>query len=202
MTNAFSLFSDLKDRIAHQEARIATVGLGYVGLPLALTISEAGFPTTGIDLNESRVAAINAGERVISYFAADRIRDAVAGGRFGATADFAVLQDIDVVLICVPTPLSPAREPDLSYVVRAAEGIAQWLRPGQLVVLESTVWPGATVSVHGTLHVVGESSASSRAVAPGSPSTTICPSTGTSFRETLVSAPILRSTGSFVSAGS
>ena len=147
MTNAFSLFSDLKDRIAHQEARIATVGLGYVGLPLALTISEAGFPTTGIDLNESRVAAINAGERVISYFAADRIRDAVAGGRFGATADFAVLQDIDVVLICVPTPLSPAREPDLSYVVRAAEGIAQWLRPGQLVVLESTVWPGATAAV-------------------------------------------------------
>ncbi len=147
MTNAFSLFSDLKDRIARQEARIATVGLGYVGLPLALTISEAGFPTTGIDLNETRVAAINAGERVISYFAADRIRNAVAGGRFGATADFAVLRDIDVVLICVPTPLSPVREPDLSYVVRAAEGIAQWLRPGQLVVLESTVWPGATAAV-------------------------------------------------------
>ncbi len=147
MTNAFSLFSDLKDRIARHEARIATVGLGYVGLPLALTISEAGFPTTGIDLNETRVDAINAGERVISYFAEDRIRHAVAGGKFGATANFAALEEIDVVLICVPTPLSSSREPDLSYVVRAAEGIAEWLRPGQLVVLESTVWPGATATV-------------------------------------------------------
>lgn len=147
MTNAFSLFSTLKDRISSRQARIATVGLGYVGLPLALTISEAGFPTTGIDLNRSRVDAINAGERVISYFAEDRIAKAIAGGSFGATADFAVLQEIDVVLICVPTPLSPAREPDLSYVIRAAEGIAKWLRPGQLVVLESTVWPGATATV-------------------------------------------------------
>ena len=147
MTNAFSLFSTLKDRISSRQARIATVGLGYVGLPLALTISEAGFPTTGIDLNRSRVDAINAGERVISYFAEDRIAKAIAGGKFGATADFAVLQEIDVVLICVPTPLSPAREPDLSYVIRAAEGIARWLRPGQLVVLESTVWPGATATV-------------------------------------------------------
>jgi UDP-N-acetyl-D-glucosamine dehydrogenase len=147
MTNAFSLFSTLKDRIARQEARIATVGLGYVGLPLALTISEAGFPTTGIDLNAARVAAINAGERVISYFAEDRIATAVAGGKFGATADLKVLEEIDIVLICVPTPLSPRREPDLSYVVRAAEGVAKWLRPGQLVVLESTVWPGATATV-------------------------------------------------------
>lgn len=147
MTSAFSLFSSLKDRIASQDARIATVGLGYVGLPLALTISEAGFPTTGIDLNKSRVSAINAGERVISYFAEDRIARALAGGKFGVTADFSALQEIDIVLICVPTPLSAAREPDLSYVVRAAEGIAEWLRPGQLVVLESTVWPGATATV-------------------------------------------------------
>ena len=147
MTNAFSLFSTLKDRIARHEARVTTVGLGYVGLPLALTISETGFPTTGLDLNEARVGAINAGERVISYFAEDRIRNAVAGGRFAATHNFATLADADVILICVPTPLSPAREPDLSYVLRAVEGIAQWLRPGQLVVLESTVWPGATATV-------------------------------------------------------
>ncbi len=147
MTNAFSLYSSLKDRIARREARIATVGLGYVGLPLALTISEAGFPTTGLDLNGARVAAINAGERVISYFPEDRIRSAVAGGKFAATDDFAALAEVDVILICVPTPLSPAREPDLSYVIRAAEGIAERLRPGQLVVLESTVWPGATATV-------------------------------------------------------
>jgi UDP-N-acetyl-D-glucosamine dehydrogenase len=147
MTNAFSLFSTLKDRIARRDARIATVGLGYVGLPLALTISEAGFPTTGIDLNEKRVAGINAGERTISYFAKDRIAKAIAGDKFRATSDFAVLGEIDIILICVPTPLSPARAPDLTYVVRAAEGIAERLRPGQLVVLESTVWPGATETV-------------------------------------------------------
>ncbi|KAB2885287.1 MAG: nucleotide sugar dehydrogenase [Albidovulum sp.] len=147
MTNAFSLFSSLKDRIARHEARVATVGLGYVGLPLALTISEAGFPTTGLDLNEARVAAINAGERVISYFPEDRIRNAVAGGRFSATHDRTSLAGVDVILICVPTPLSPRREPDLSYVLRAAESIAEWLQPGQLVVLESTVWPGATATV-------------------------------------------------------
>lgn len=147
MTNAFSLFSSLKDRIARHEARVTTVGLGYVGLPLALTISEAGFPTTGLDLNEARVAAINAGERVISYFPEDRIRNAVAGGRFAATHDTTILAEADVILICVPTPLSPRREPDLSYVLRAAESISEWLRPGQLVVLESTVWPGATATV-------------------------------------------------------
>lgn len=147
MTNAFSLFSTLKDRIARHEARVTTVGLGYVGLPLALTISETGFPTTGLDLNEARVAAINAGERVISYFAEDRIRNAVTGGRFTATHDFAALAEADVILICVPTPLSPAGEPDLGYVLRAAESIAGRLRPGQLVVLESTVWPGATATV-------------------------------------------------------
>ncbi|MGB3176905.1 MAG: nucleotide sugar dehydrogenase [Albidovulum sp.] len=147
MTNAFSLYSDLKDRIARRDAHVATVGLGYVGLPLALTISEVGFATTGVDLNQSRVAAINAGERVISYFAEDRIRNAVTGGKFAASADPADLARADIILICVPTPLSAARDPDLSYVIRASETIAEWLRPGQLVVLESTVWPGATASI-------------------------------------------------------
>ena len=147
MTNVFSLYSTLKDRIARRQARVATLGLGYVGLPLALTISETGFPTTGVDLNAARVAAINAGEKVISYFEEDRIRTAVGSGKFAATCDFAVLAECDIILICVPTPLSPAREPDLSHVVRAAGTIAEWLRPGQLVVLESTVWPGATATV-------------------------------------------------------
>lgn len=147
MTNAFSHFASLKDRIGRREARVTTVGLGYVGLPLALTISEAGFTTTGLDLNEARVAAINSGDRVISYFPDDRIRNAIAAGKFGATADFATLADAEVVLICVPTPLSATHEPDLSYVERAARAISKWLRPGQLIVLESTVWPGATATV-------------------------------------------------------
>ncbi len=147
MTNVFSLYSTLKDRIGRHDARIATVGLGYVGLPLALTVNEVGFPVTGLDLSEARVSAINAGERVISYFPETRVRDAVATGRFTATSDPAKLADADVILICVPTPLSPSREPDLSYVISAAETIVAQLRPGQLVVLESTVWPGATATV-------------------------------------------------------
>ncbi len=147
MTASFSLYSSLKDKIAAREARVVTVGLGYVGLPLALTIAECGFPTTGHDLNAARVAAINAGQRVISYFPEDRIAKALAAGKFGASGDPKVLRDADIVLMCVPTPLSAAREPDLSYVVRAAESVATQLRPGQLIVLESTVWPGATAGV-------------------------------------------------------
>ncbi len=141
------MHSALTGRIAAREARIVTVGLGYVGLPLALTISECGFPVTGFDLNMGRVAAINAGERVISYFAEDRVAKALASGRFAASSDQAVLKAADIILICVPTPLSAEREPDLSYVLRAAETVADELRPGQLVVLESSVWPGATATV-------------------------------------------------------
>ncbi len=147
MTNVFSLYSTLKDRISQHEARVTTVGLGYVGLPLALTVSEAGFCVTGLDLNTDRVAAINAGERVVSYFPENRVGDAVASGRFSASSDGAVLAEADVILICVPTPLSGEREPDLKYVTAAARTIAEWLRPGQLVILESTVWPGATATV-------------------------------------------------------
>jgi len=147
MSSTFSLFADSKNAIETQNARVATIGLGYVGLPLALTVHDAGFAATGFDINASRVAQINAGEQVISYFAPDRIKNAVATGRFGATADFSELPEKDIILICVPTPLSAEREPDLTYVVKAVEKIAEWLRPGQLIVLESTVWPGATTTV-------------------------------------------------------
>ncbi|MFN0114159.1 MAG: nucleotide sugar dehydrogenase [Paracoccaceae bacterium] len=147
MTSAFSLFATLKERIASRQANVGTLGLGYVGLPLALTIGEQGFNATGFDVSAARVADINAGKRVISYFEEDRISKAVASGRFGATGDFGRLPEMDVILICVPTPLSAKREPELSYVRKAAETIAQRLRPGQLVVLESTVWPGATTTV-------------------------------------------------------
>ena len=147
MLNSFSLFAALRGKIADAEATVATVGLGYVGLPLALTVHEAGYPVLGFDLDSRRVDRINAGEQVISYLGESRIADAVATGRFEATADPSRLAEADVILICVPTPLSPERQPDLSYVRRAGEEIARWLRPGQLVVLESTVWPGATATV-------------------------------------------------------
>jgi UDP-N-acetyl-D-glucosamine dehydrogenase len=87
MTHSFSLYSSLRDKISRARSQVVTVGLGYVGLPLALTISECGFPTTGHDLNTARVAAINAGERVISYFPEDRIAKAVATGKFAASSD-------------------------------------------------------------------------------------------------------------------
>ncbi len=147
MTSSESLQETLRERIAQGRARAMTVGLGYVGLPMALTIHEAGFETLGFDIDEKRVAAINAGEQVISYFAPYRIANAVQSGRFAATSEPARIAEADVILICVPTPLNDRREPDLSYVRAAAETISAHLRSGQLVVLESTVWPGATRTV-------------------------------------------------------
>lgn len=137
----------LRQRIAAREARVAVVGLGYVGLPLALTAHDKGFDTTGIDLNPQRVARINQGAQVISYLAPDRIAKAVDSGRFRATQDAAALTEADIILICVPTPLTDSQDPDMRFVAAAAETIAQHLRPGQLVVLESSVWPGATTTL-------------------------------------------------------
>ncbi|MCP5433051.1 MAG: nucleotide sugar dehydrogenase [Alphaproteobacteria bacterium] len=144
MSTVYSQFSELKRRLEAREATIATVGLGYVGLPLALAVAEAGFKALGVDIDARRVADLNAGKRVISYFPENKIADAVASGRFSATSDFARLAEADAILICVPTPLDAAREPNMAYVQRAAQAIAKELRPGQLVVLESTTWPGAT----------------------------------------------------------
>jgi UDP-N-acetyl-D-glucosamine dehydrogenase len=137
----------LKQLIAARDARVAVVGLGYVGLPLALTAYDEGFDTTGVDLNPDRVARINQGDQVISYLASDRIAQAVESGRFRATQDAAALAEADIILICVPTPLTDAQDPDMRFVAAAAQTIAQHLRPGQMVVLESSVWPGATTTL-------------------------------------------------------
>ena len=137
----------LRQLIATRDARVAVVGLGYVGLPLALTAYDEGFDTTGVDLNPDRVARINQGDQVISYLASDRIAQAVDSGKFRATQDAAALAEADVILICVPTPLTDAQDPDMRFVAAAAQTIAQHLRPGQMVVLESSVWPGATTTL-------------------------------------------------------
>lgn len=147
MTSTFSLYADLKRRIEAKEAKVATVGLGYVGLPLLLTVNDAGYEALGFDIHQGRVDSINSGAQTISYFAEGRIAKAVATGRFGATSDFARLPEVDIILVCVPTPLNAEGEPDLTYVRKAMGGIAEYLRPGQMVVLESTVWPGATSTV-------------------------------------------------------
>jgi UDP-N-acetyl-D-glucosamine dehydrogenase len=134
----------LRARIADRAARAGIIGLGYVGLPLAATVARAGFPVTGFDIDPAKPAAIAAGRSYIEAVPDAALRALTAAGRLTATTDFAGLADCDVIAICVPTPLTRQREPDLSFVTRTCRDIAATLRPGQLIVLESTTWPGTT----------------------------------------------------------
>jgi UDP-N-acetyl-D-glucosamine dehydrogenase len=134
----------LASRIATRTATVGVIGQGYVGLPLALVFSEAGFPVVGIDVDASKVAALSRGESYIRHIGPERVAAAVASGRYRATADFDRLAECDAILICVPTPLGPHREPDNSFIHATARQIAPRLRRGQLVVLESTTYPGTT----------------------------------------------------------
>ncbi|GJE61780.1 nucleotide sugar dehydrogenase [Methylobacterium trifolii] len=138
---------DLACAFKERRATIGVVGLGYVGLPLALAALRAGFSVIGFDVNPERVARIGRGEPVIAHLDGEAMRAALATGRFSATGDMARLAEPDAILICVPTPLTRQREPDLSYVRATAADIARTLRRGQLVVLESTTWPGTTTEV-------------------------------------------------------
>jgi UDP-N-acetyl-D-glucosamine dehydrogenase len=134
-------------RIEARAARIGIIGLGYVGLPLAASITDQGYPVLGFDIDPAKVEALNAGRSYIRHIGAERISGMRATGRFEATADFDRLAEADLVLICVPTLLNAYREPDLSFVERTTEAVARRLRPGQLVVLESTTYPGTTVEL-------------------------------------------------------
>src|SRR5258708_23098409 len=140
-------FAILRSLLADHSAVLGIVGLGYVGLPLALAAQQAGFRVLGFDVNPERVEAISAGEQVISYIEADVMRQALSSGRFAATVEFDRLSEADAILVCVPTPVTRNRDPDLSFVRDTATTIAKSLRPGQLVVLESTTWPGTTREV-------------------------------------------------------
>jgi UDP-N-acetyl-D-glucosamine dehydrogenase len=134
----------LDSLIAARTARVGVIGLGYVGLPLAVTAARAGFPVTGYDVDPAKITAIAASESYIEAVPQPVLAAEVAAGRLTATADFATLGSCDVIVICVPTPLTRHREPDLSFVTRTCADIAATLRPGQLVVLESTTYPGTT----------------------------------------------------------
>jgi UDP-N-acetyl-D-glucosamine dehydrogenase len=129
---------DLKDKISARTARIGVIGLGYVGLPLAVEFAKAGFQVTGFDVDESKVTEINAGRSYILDVATDDVAACVKKGTLCATTDMARLHDMDVVDICVPTPLRKTRDPDLSYVVQAVDAVKARLKPGQLIILEST----------------------------------------------------------------
>jgi UDP-N-acetyl-D-glucosamine dehydrogenase len=131
------------DRLKGHTATIGVIGLGYVGLPLSLLLSEAGFRVTGFDIDTKKVADLEAGKSYIFRIPAEEIQSARKQG-FTATADFAHLSDQDAIIMCVPTPLTENREPDLSYVENTAKAAAPWIREGQLVVLESTTYPGTT----------------------------------------------------------
>lgn len=134
----------LIELIRTREARVGVIGLGYVGLPLVLLLEEAGFPVLGFDVDTTKTEMLNRGESYIRHIGRDRIAKAFASEKVLATTDFDRLADCDAIIICVPTPLGTHREPDLKYIRITAEQIALRLRPGQLVVLESTTYPGTT----------------------------------------------------------
>jgi UDP-N-acetyl-D-glucosamine dehydrogenase len=137
----------LKEKIDARQARIGVIGLGYVGLPLAIEFARAGFDVTGFDVDESKVSALNAARSYILDVKDHEVADLVAAGRLRATSDMSRLSGIDAVDICVPTPLRKTKDPDMSYIVAAAEQITTYLHPGMLVVLESTTYPGTTAEV-------------------------------------------------------
>jgi UDP-N-acetyl-D-glucosamine dehydrogenase len=135
---------DLARKIESREACICVIGLGYVGLPLATQFARLGFPVTGLDVDEERVDAVARGESHIQDVSSADVSKVVGEGRLRATTDGEVLREMDVIFICVPTPFTKTKTPDLSYVVAASEEIAPRLRPGQLIILQSTTYPGTT----------------------------------------------------------
>lgn len=133
----------VESKIKNRSATIAIVGLGYVGLPLMLRFMEVGFRVVGIDIDQRKVDALMRGDSYIEHIPSANIRQALASG-FSATTDFAAASDADALIICVPTPLNKYREPDISYIVDTTEALAPHLRPGQVMSLESTTYPGTT----------------------------------------------------------
>jgi UDP-N-acetyl-D-glucosamine dehydrogenase len=142
-----ALSASLLEKIQSRRARTGVVGLGYVGLPLAVELAKAGFHATGIDLDDRKIQAINAGRSYIPDVATEDVRTLHDTGRLDATTDFSVVRDLDTINICVPTPLRKTKDPDMSYIVSAVESIAQHLHRGMLIVLESTTYPGTTDEV-------------------------------------------------------
>ena len=134
----------LAAKIDSRTARVGVVGLGYVGLPLAVEFAAAGFSVTGIDLQAEKVKQINQGSSYIQDVPPEQVRSLVEERKLAATTDFAVVADLDTVNICVPTPLGKAKDPDMTFVMEASRQVARYLHPGMLIVLESTTYPGTT----------------------------------------------------------
>jgi UDP-N-acetyl-D-glucosamine dehydrogenase len=135
---------EITHKLRNKTAKVAIVGMGYVGLPLAVVFAEVGFDVTGIDLDEHKVRLFNAGQSYIQDVPSECVRKLVQAGNLRATSDFSVLRDVDAVSICVPTPLRKTGDPDLSFIIAAVESLAPYVHPGMVVVLESSTYPGTT----------------------------------------------------------
>jgi UDP-N-acetyl-D-glucosamine dehydrogenase len=142
-----ALTASLLEKIENRSARAGVVGLGYVGLPLAVELAKAGFRTTGIDLDQRKITAIGEGRSYIPDVDPADVSRLRAEGKLNATTDFSVVKELDTINICVPTPLRKTKDPDMSYIISAVESIAAHLHPGLLIVLESTTYPGTTDEV-------------------------------------------------------
>ena len=136
--------NNLQSRIESKDAKIGVVGLGYVGLPLAVEFAKAGFSVTGIDIAQERVDQLNRGDNYISDVDDSEINSLVESGVLTATSDYSVVSDLDAVSICVPTPLSKLKDPDVSFIQSALDELVKYIHSGLLVVLESTTYPGTT----------------------------------------------------------
>jgi UDP-N-acetyl-D-glucosamine dehydrogenase len=134
----------LEEKITNRTARVGIIGLGYVGLPLAMEFAKAGFSVTGIDIQPSKVAQLNSGDSYVQDVPATLLREYAATSKFRATTDFSVIAGLDTINIAVPTPLRKTKDPDMSYIVSACQETAKYLGPGKLVILESTTYPGTT----------------------------------------------------------
>jgi UDP-N-acetyl-D-glucosamine dehydrogenase len=139
--------AELRQRLERRDATVGVVGLGYVGLPLAVAFAKAGLPVIGVDADAERIERIGQGRSPVEDVPNDELAPLVRTGRLSVTREIAALAVADAILICVPTPLGKSKEPDISYIVAAADDVARILRPGQLVVLESTTYPGTTEEV-------------------------------------------------------
>jgi UDP-N-acetyl-D-glucosamine dehydrogenase len=141
------MVTKFKARINQKKAKIAVIGLGYVGLPLAVEFARRGFKALGVDIDKNKINSINRGNSYILDIPGEEIKPLVKKGSLRATNDYSKLREVDAIIICVPTPLRKTKDPDISFIVSAAEAIAKNIRKGQVIVLESTTYPGTTEEV-------------------------------------------------------
>lgn len=137
----------LLEKINNKTATVGIIGMGYVGLPLALEFAEKGFLTIGFDIDEKKIPLLNSGSSYINHIKADKIKKVVDSKKFFATTDFSKLSETDAIIVCVPTPLNEHREPDMTYIENSGKVIAKYLKPGQFIALESSTYPGTTEEI-------------------------------------------------------